>query len=111
MATADTRLMIEETLAQTYTRMDGRTGSTKMVTVDVGDLPPSENPGLWCHTIAIRRGMIYDPYHPRGISALHLYLNGNNIGACPADRNYPGTKGTPYMCHIRKVWELAQLED
>jgi hypothetical protein len=63
MATADTRLMIEGTLAQTYTRMDGRTGSTKMVTVDVGDLPPSENPGLWCHTIAIRRGMIYDPYH------------------------------------------------
>jgi hypothetical protein len=81
--------LLEGTLAQTYLRTYA-SGKMEVKTLDPDDPPPSTDPYLWRHSVAIRCGRLWDLYNPtHGLSVEHLLQ----------------TK-QPYFFRISKLWRI-----
>eukprot|EP01046_Picozoa_sp_COSAG06_P008980 COSAG06_NODE_461_length_15416_cov_516.842854_4_plen_369_part_00 len=90
----DACLLMEGTLASVYRPV----GARDMVHTDPDD--PSthiDNPDGWCHTIAMKAGLILDTFNPDGIPVATLYLANNTLGE------------DAYMYRISKVWQVTKL--
>ena len=82
--------LLEGTLAQTYLRKYAN-GKTELKTVDPEDPPPTVDPHLWRHSVAIRGGRLWDLYNPtHGLSLEHLLQTQH-----------------PYFFRIARLWKIS----
>jgi hypothetical protein len=44
---------------------------------DPEDPPPTDEPELWRHIAAVRDNVLYDAYHPKGVSLKRLAISGD----------------------------------